>query len=386
VITVAAHICAALALGYLIATWRSARGWRSIDNARPPITLPGLSIIVPARNEERGIERCVRALLAQQHLTSFEVIVVDDQSSDRTADIVSRIAAEDERLRLVHGAPLPPKWVGKPWALDQASRIAGAPWLLFVDADTVVGRDGAASTLAFAIENGVDVVSILPAVETRTFWERAVIPSVYVAFPIAYGSTADFNDPRQTERAFLLGAYILVARQAYDEVGGHAAVRAELCEDMELALLFKKHGRFRTMFAGGMTLAGLRPYHSLQEIWGGFSKNWVTGARGNLLGIVVGSTLTFLLAVLPWAASAVAVTQGRMFEALEAFVSAALAMAGLAWSMSKAGLPIRLALYQPLGFLMIAIIGMSALIKVVSGRGVEWRGRRYTGRYKAILP
>jgi hypothetical protein len=209
---------------------------------------------------------------------------------------------------------------------------------------------------------------------------------VYATFPIAFGSTADFNDPRQEDRAFLFGPYILVARSAYDAVGGHAGVRGEICEDMELALLLKRAGRFRTVFADGRMLASVRPYRSLGEIWLGFTKNSVTGARGSAARIVLAAVLTLALSVLPWAACVVALTRGQAWEAVEALASSAVVIGMVAWSLSKMGQPMRLALYQPVGFVMIAVIAIASLMKVVSGRGVEWRGRRYTGRYKAALP
>ena len=123
----------------LLLAWRSlhivVHSRSAIEPCGPGTELPALSVIVPARNEERNVARCVRSLLAMEH-SNFEVIVVDDASTDATRSIVSELARNDSRLKLIAGQPLPAGWVGKPWALAQGARAAAGAWLLFTDADT----------------------------------------------------------------------------------------------------------------------------------------------------------------------------------------------------------------------------------------------------------
>lgn len=245
------------------------RSRASIETREPDDVLPNLSIIVPARNEERQIERCVRSLLATR-MPSFEVIVVDDQSNDATPRILEGIAAGEPRLTVLEGAPLPAGWVGKPWALTQGARIARGEWLLFTDADTEHAPPAAASALQWAIDGGYDVVSLLPDQETVGVAERLFLPTILYAILLGIGPLDDINDPRKPEVALFNGQYVLVSRWAYEGIGGHAAVRGEVAEDLELARLFKRDGRFRTLLIGGNGLVRTRMYRAFGEIWRGF--------------------------------------------------------------------------------------------------------------------
>ncbi|MFY9739382.1 MAG: glycosyltransferase family 2 protein [Candidatus Cybelea sp.] len=157
--------------------------------------LPSLSIIVPARNEGQNIARCVHSLLSTRHC-DFEVIVVDDRSSDATRSIVDAIATRDPRLKAVDGEPLPDGWVGKPWALAQGAGIAGGAWLLFTDADTEHEPLAATSVLQSALENGYGVVSLLTDQQTIGLAERLLLPTILFVIMLGVGATDDVNDPK----------------------------------------------------------------------------------------------------------------------------------------------------------------------------------------------
>ncbi|HEV7178324.1 MAG TPA: glycosyltransferase, partial [Candidatus Baltobacteraceae bacterium] len=178
---------------------------------------PLLSIVVPARNEERQIEQCVQSLLALEY-ADFEVIAVDDRSTDATLQILDRIAEDDRRLRVVGGEALPPHWVGKPWALVQGAEHARGEWLLFTDADTVHARESAQEAVAYALARRLDVLSLLTDQVMITPAERMFLPSILWTIAFAIGSLAAMNDPR-SEAALFNGQYILVRRTAYDAVG-----------------------------------------------------------------------------------------------------------------------------------------------------------------------
>jgi chlorobactene glucosyltransferase len=376
--TALTHLCAGVAIYY---AWRAARfapTWVRVPVVRTLAHAPAVSVIVPARDEERSIERCVRSLLAQT-ASDYEVIVVDDRSRDRTRAILDRIAAEDERLRVVEGAPLPPEWIGKPWALHQGAALARGRWLLFTDADSVHASYSITSALAFTHAHAVDALSTITHQELGTFAERAILPSILGLVFFSQGNFRQLNDPAQTGRALANGQYIFISRRAYDGLGGHAALRGEIVEDVELARRFKADGRYRLMLAAGESLASVRMYHSFDEIWNGFTKNIYFGPRGNLWALGGGVVFIALISFVPPLLALNALVRRRPLEALEALLTSAALIATGGWAMASVGLDRRLGWFQPLGTAVLAAITVNSTFAVLSGRGVEWRGRRYGG-------
>jgi chlorobactene glucosyltransferase len=340
--------------------------------------LPSISIVVPARNEERSIERCVRSLATQRYLDA-EVIVLDDRSTDATPHILERLTAEFPHVRVVRGEELPDGWVGKPWALHQAQRVAQGAWLLFTDADSTHDPAGVASALAFTLAARADALSIGSRQELGTFWELATLPFILGMIFYAVGPLEGINDPLQPERALANGQYILVERAAYDALGGHAALRSEIVEDVQFARRIKADGRFRFVLGGGTRLASVRMYHSLPEIWAGFTKNVFMGAEGNVPVLLAGAGFMFVLSAPPlltiWA-----IARRKPYAALEAGAATLAAM--LTWwrGIAMVGMPPAAALLQPLGTAFFGAVMLNSTYRVLSGRGVEWRGRRYSGR------
>jgi chlorobactene glucosyltransferase len=353
----------------------------SIATCEPDALLPSLSIVVPARNEERQIERCVRSLLATRH-PDFEVIVVDDQSSDATRAILDRIGADDARLRILAGEPLPEGWIGKSWALSQGARVTRGAWLLFTDADTVHRPLAASSAQRYAIDRGYDVLSLLTDQETAGLAERLLLPTILFVILLGIGPLDAINDPRKRDTAIFNGQYILTSREAYAAVGGHAAVRAEIAEDLELARRFKHDGRFRTCLAGSNALVRTRMYRSFGELWRGFVKNFGIAARGQTLKAAAGATLIAGVAVSPLVLAALLLTRAWVPAAVLGFsLAAVLSVAEYAMRTMRfrpgSGLAV------PLGLALTLAIFATSVVVALSGRRVEWRGRRYaTGVFK----
>jgi chlorobactene glucosyltransferase len=358
------------------------RSQTSIERREPSSELPSLSIIVPARNEERQIERCVRSLLATRH-PDFELIVLDDRSSDATRAILESIAREEPRLRVVAGLPLPEGWIGKSWALAQGAKASRGAWLLFTDADTVHEPIAAASAQSWAIEHRCAALSLLTDQETESLAERLFLPTILFVILIAIGPLEEINDPCRTDVALFNGQYVLASREAYDAIGGHAAVRGEIAEDLELARLFKRDGRFRTALVGANALVRTRMYRSLGEIWGGFVKNFGIGAKGQAGKAIAGVTLIACVSPLTpilflvmaarrrwWSAVALALAGGAVIGVAECAMRAMRFRRG-----SGLGVPLALALTQA--------IFATSLARDYGGCGVEWRGRRYGGGFGA---
>ena len=374
------HACALAALGYAYRAAEFAASWVDVPLlcAAPVEALPRLSIVVPARDEERSIERCVRSLLAQEWL-DFEVIVVDDRSTDKTASILDRLASEDNRLRIVRGEPLPTGWVGKPWALVQGARVAHGDWLLFTDADSTHTARGAASALWFATRGGFDALSIVTHQELGSFWERAALPAILGTILLVSGPLGAINDRSMPQKAVANGQYILVARTAYEALGGHSALRGQIVEDVAFARRMKADGRFHFVFAGGDRIASVRMYRSGREIWSGFTKNTFFGAEGDLGALAGGALFLAMISVLPPAFGLGALRNGRYALAIEAAACTIANMATASWGMRRAAFPRRLAVLQPVGLAFFIAVIANSTWRVLSGRGVEWRGRIYRG-------
>jgi chlorobactene glucosyltransferase len=342
---------------------------------------PLISVIVPARNEARNIERCLSALLAQTY-RNFEVIVLDDRSSDDTGPILARLAAANPRLRVLPGEPLPPGWAGKPHALAQGVAAARGQWLCFVDADTFAQPSLLAATYATAQAYHADLFSILPGQKLGTFWEKVVMPVVLSG--LAFGFPPErVNDPQRPE-AVANGQFILIRRPVYDAVGGHAALRASLVEDKDLAEAVKGAG-YRLVLADGHELAETRMYTSLAELWEGWTKNMFLGLQGRpwllLLGAV--ASLAGALALPAWLlAGLIWLARGGGLPAALVCLEAAAVWAFVLYARAAVahglGISRWYAASLPLGAGVFAAMMLTSTMRVVTGRGVVWKGRTYT--------
>lgn len=231
----------------------------------PEVFLPEVSIIVPARNEESSLADCLRSLTAQTGV-AFEIIVVDDASTDRTREIARNFAG----VRVISPEPLPRNWTGKNNALVAGANHARARWLLFTDADTVHLAGSLARTLEEAKKQRADLLSYSPEQVVVTFAERAVMPVIFAELAAQYPP----HKVREHDSGVVAanGQYILVRREAYDAVGGHAAVATEILEDVALARLFRDAGH-RVYFRYGGDAVRTRMYRNWAQLRDGWTKN-----------------------------------------------------------------------------------------------------------------
>jgi glycosyltransferase involved in cell wall biosynthesis len=236
---------------------------------------PVVSVIVPARNEEACLGACLESLLAQDGV-SFEIIVVDDHSTDRTREIAEsfiatrRSAASEKTLRVIEAGPLPEGWTGKNNAVVTGARSARGAWLLFTDADTVHLLGSLARALAEARENNADMLSYSPEQIAVTFWEMATPPVVFAELARQY-PPSKVSDPNSPEAA-ANGQYILIRREAYDAVGGHTAVAGDILEDVALARAVKASGR-KIRFRYAADAVRTRMYRNYRQLRDGWTKN-----------------------------------------------------------------------------------------------------------------
>jgi chlorobactene glucosyltransferase len=337
---------------------------------------PLLSVIIPARNEAVNIEACVRSVLATTY-QAIEVIVVDDRSTDATAEIVERLAATAEArgcLRLVGGEELPPGWFGKSWAIVQGYRVARGELLLFTDADTSHQAEVIPRSLRALHAERADLVSVLSRQEVVTFWERVVQPHVLVALGARVGDLQRINRTRVEWDAIASGQYILTTRAAYETVGTHEAVKGSVVEDMALAQAYVRH-RLDIFLTHGEEYTSTRMYRSLAGIVEGWTKNLASGVPLAFPPIPALRRAVRYLMWLPalcWIAPPVLwAVYGWPWAAATTLIALAIWVVVYA----AAGAPVWYALLYPIGAAMVAYIMIRSAVR--GSRKVEWRGRVY---------
>jgi chlorobactene glucosyltransferase len=321
------HVCGIIAF-YLILWFRTKPGTGEplpttpppvgTDVSRPPrptnVTplltkaTQTVSIIVPARNEQSNISRCVTSLLEQDY-DSYEVIVVDDGSTDNTPCILDDIARHHphgDKLWVLRLKNLPPGWAGKPHALHAGVQEAHGDWLLFTDADTWHAPSALRTALARATSEGIDLYTLGTKQELPGFWNKVMMPMAYLGISMQY-PIAKVNDPNSAI-AIANGQYILLRRAVYDISGGYARpdLRNTLLDDRDLAHVVKQNG-FRLRMEDGQNLVHVYMYDNLRDTWRGWRKNAYLGSRGGLpfvllelLGLPMIGIVPFLLPLLAW--------------------------------------------------------------------------------------
>ena len=332
-----------------------------------------VSVLIPARDEAETIERCVRAALA---CAPDEVLVYDDDSSDPTAAIVAGIAAEDARVRLLRGVPLPPGWVGKPHACHRLAEAAAGDVLVFLDADTEATPECLARIGSVFDDFRADVVTAGTRQETGTWAERTIIPLLHLTYvawlplPLVWRSP----DPR-----FLVanGQLLAIRRAALEAAGGWPAVRAEVVDDMALCRRVKETGG-RVVFADGHRMARCRMYRGASEVWRGFSKNLAEGVGGTAGGVLGVIALYGLAFVAPYAGLAAALLGAPtlLLPSLAGVAANVAIRVALALRLRQPAEGILLHPFAVLGLLAIAVNSFRW-----SRRGdIRWRGRSYASR------
>jgi chlorobactene glucosyltransferase len=353
-------------------TW----GVPRLGQSPSPGRWPFVSILVPARNEAENIEACVRSLLCQDY-PSFEVIVLDDQSTDETPRILARLKQQYPQLRVLQGSPLPPEWLGKHWACHQLAEQARGELLLFTDADTYHQPHALRQAVAALEAMQADLISLLPHQEARTWGERLIIPFIafglYAFLPLPLVHWLGWPPLTVT-----IGQFMLFRRETYRAMGGYEAVRNEVIDDVRLGRLAAAHG-YRVRLLDGREAVRCRMYSGFWDAVDGFSKNifaffgyhalfylvaWYLVARIYLypplviLGYFLGNPpLNFPL------------SQALLITAEEA----------LLWGMAyhRFRLPIWLALLYPLNMLIFFLIAMRSFFWSLTGQAV-WKGRTFS--------
>jgi glycosyltransferase involved in cell wall biosynthesis len=325
-----------------------------------------VSAIVPARNEEATIAAAVESLASQPEIG--EIIVINDQSTDGTAAVLQELSARFPELHILETKELPSGWVGKNYAVSLGAAQAKGEWLLFTDADGVHLPGSTAHALADAAEFGAGLVSYSPEQETRFWWEKALIPFVYLRLSHRY-RYGEVNNPESPAAAS--GQYLLIRREDYLRIGGHAVVAAEVLEDVALARVAKSAG-VQLHFALGNGIIRVRMYRTLRSMWEGWTKNLfpLMGGTSRVVGQELFRVVPWIpLLLLPlglvhliWGALGIALLAGRH--------------AAYAAELRRNRFPGSLALYYLPGVALYSLVMLNSEWRY--GRGsVVWKGREY---------
>jgi chlorobactene glucosyltransferase len=340
--------------------------------------LPSVLVVVPARDEERNIAGCLDALCRSEY-PRLRIRIVDDGSTARTADIASAIARRDPRVELVTAGPLPEGWLGKNHALWVGTRGADEDWLLFVDADLRVEPSCIARAVAAAHRMGADLLTLQPKTELLTFWEIAV-QAVVIHFIAIMLNTSHVNS-EASPLAAAFGPFMLFRRTAYQAVGGHQAVRAQLVEDLRLAQAVKR-ARLRLVLARGTRLATLRMYDSLGTIVHGWSKNFYVSVEGKWWAMPIMVIGILFVYGVPWIALAIGLARGEWATAAAggfAVIVAIVARWDFArlYGVSQRGTAayMRQGVLEPLGALVLSWILVWSVLRAACRLPATWKGR-----------
>jgi glycosyltransferase involved in cell wall biosynthesis len=331
--------------------------------------LPTVSVIVPARNEEANLAACLESLTSQAGV-AFEILVVDDHSTDRTSEIALSFPA----VRVIEAGPLPAGWTGKNNAVAVGARAARGEWLLFTDADTVHLPGSLARAVEEVKRHATDLLSYSPEQIVRTFSEKAVMPVIFAELASRY-RPLDVSDP-SSPAAAANGQYILIKREAYEAVGGHAALAGELLEDMALARSVKQSGR-KILFRYGGDAVRTRMYRNFAQLREGWTKN---------LALLFPNPRWFALQILfMWLLAWTAPILGILLSVQRTVLTRGIVIALLAIPLLRLGAYIRRASFSLDAGLVAMLFGPPLFAYLLCRSAgahrkgkVSWKGRSYT--------
>ena len=353
-----------------------------------PLPAASLTLVIPAYNEAANIEACVRhALACEPPCASWQVVVVDDASSDATSALAASAAATSgcpsQRFLLLQAGTRPPnqRWVGKNWACTQAAERTQSDWILFIDADVRLQPDALRRALVQAEQDGADLLSLAPRLGCSCLSEWMVQPIMASLLGLGFPIQAA-NDPSSAV-AFAAGPFMLFRRSVYEQIGGHRALAGEVVEDLALARRIKHQGH-RLRYLLGLDVVALNMYANFDALWEGWTKNWFLGLDANVPKALGAAAVVVLMFSGPWLLMVAGVLL-CWFVPLQlswwiglltlscsgVFLQLALRL----WSQTQFQVPLNRWWLMGVGGLIVGAIGPVSVWRTLTGRGWTWKAR-----------
>lgn len=338
-----------------------------------------VSVCVPARNEEKNIENCVRSLMDQSY-KNYEVLVLNDNSEDRTGEILESLAMEfPDKLRVFNGKPLEKGWTGKIFAMNQLIKETSGEFLLFTDADTIHKKD----SIAFAMTNmkvhKADMLSGYIKEKMVTFGERITIPLIFMltgfVLPMFLNRVTSFPFT-----SVAIGQYIMIKKKVFESVGGYESMKTLISEDVFLARLIKKHG-YKTIFTDCKRAAQCRMYTGYTESVNGITKNIFSFLSNNsvvILSAIIGVSLFLLLPFPLFIGSLVSnVLAGGWITTTTVLLGINVLVMFIVWVLVSGSqhLPFWTPFLYPILFGNLVYMASLSYVRTITGKGYVWKGR-----------
>lgn len=349
--------------------------------SRESSSRPGVSILIPARNEETNIREALECALASEGV-DLEVLVHDDQSEDRTSEIVAEVARADSRLMLHSGRSLPAGWCGKQYACHSLARKASKPLLLFVDADVRLAPD-AARRMAMEMQKGVDLISGVPRQLTETWSEKLLIPLIHFIL-LGYLPLWAMRVSKSSRFGAGCGQLFMACREAYFEAGGHEVIKSTMHDGLRLPKAFRQAG-YVTDLIDATDIARCRLYHNASEVWNGLIKNATEGLAAPSVIFPMTTLLLGGQVLPPMLLVFFPLMNFSLSTASIAFLSIA-TVCGILPRLIAAGRyrqPVTSVIFHPLAVAVLEFIQWTAFVRnLISGKS-SWKGRDYAAALKA---
>jgi chlorobactene glucosyltransferase len=354
---------------------RGLKKLRCNDKVSEPAPL--ISVLIPARDEEGNIATCLGSLQKQDY-PNFEILVLDDNSSDNTATMVEQIVAKDSRIQLLRGAPLPEDWAGKPFACYQLAKQARGSWLLFVDADTTHAPHMLRSTLAQALRLNSSLLSGFPRQLATSLPQKIAVPVLYFII-LSWLPLWWLQRSREPKPSLAIGQFLLFPRDEYWRIGGHEAVKSRILEDVWLGVEISRSGG-RQVAVDLSPAVSCNMYHNVGAMWEGFIK-WVYSVLAlspPVLAVMMAAAYFFFL--LPfyslWRELFVVVAPSSLRAVIISQVAMILLMRWLVDNRFKE--PFISIFLHPVGLSFLFLASFCAVFRRAAGAGVRWKERLYS--------